>query len=49
MRKPTMNKFSTTVEEREKQCHVVGGDKVLEFFNIEVGKIKRPKVRKTLK
>ena len=28
-----MNKFSTTVEEREKQCHVAGGNQVLEFFN----------------
>jgi hypothetical protein len=28
-----MNKFSTTVEEREKQCHVVRDSEVLEFFN----------------
>jgi len=28
-----MNKFSTTVEEREKQCHVVSDHEVLEFFN----------------
>lgn len=28
-----MNKFSTTVEEREKQCHVVSDSEVLEFFN----------------
>ena len=33
MNKLTMNKFSTTVEEREKQCHVVRGSEVLEFFN----------------
>lgn len=33
MNKLTMNKFSTTVEEREKQCHVVRGTEVLEFFN----------------
>lgn len=28
-----MNKFSTAVEEREKQCHVVSDSEVLEFFN----------------
>ena len=33
MQKPFVKKFSTTVEEREKQCHVVWGKEVLEFFN----------------